>query len=326
MKKKVLILTAAILLLCLISACSPGASKTDTTTASSSAPTYTGPNAHKYGGILMLRFREFPRSWLLYDEARYNTNSEILNLVAAPLIRFDGKVFEPAIAEWYEVSEDNTTLTVAIKSNALWHDGTPVTADDYVFSREYMANEYWGDPSSLEAYTVNKLDDLTFEIVLAKPDEDILENYGSLHALPKHIYENITPVAAYTTDAVFPPVFNGPFKITEYTAEYIVLKPHDGFACGRPYLDEIYLRRANRQTEASVAFMAGDLDILVGQKADFMIGTNMIGGDVKYIELYTRNSGMFLGHHSHVHIEECGVTRNHAAVFMRPELLWTERR
>ncbi|HYD98655.1 MAG TPA: ABC transporter substrate-binding protein, partial [Alphaproteobacteria bacterium] len=40
----------------------------------------------------------------------------------------------PGVAESYTVSDDGKTYTFKLRQNANWSDGTPVTADDFVFS------------------------------------------------------------------------------------------------------------------------------------------------------------------------------------------------
>ncbi|HPN92558.1 MAG TPA: ABC transporter substrate-binding protein, partial [Rectinema sp.] len=40
----------------------------------------------------------------------------------------------PDLASSYQISSDGLTYTITMKKGASWHDGTPVTADDVVFS------------------------------------------------------------------------------------------------------------------------------------------------------------------------------------------------
>ena len=60
---------------------------------------------------------------------------------------------EPRIAESYEISEDGLDYTFKIRQDATFHDGTPVTVDDVVFSIErYKASEYQGSQISMMAH------------------------------------------------------------------------------------------------------------------------------------------------------------------------------
>ena len=40
------------------------------------------------------------------------------------------------LAESYEISEDGLNVTVKLKDGLTWHDGQPITADDFIFTLE----------------------------------------------------------------------------------------------------------------------------------------------------------------------------------------------
>ena len=51
---------------------------------------------------------------------------------------------KPDLAEEWGISFDGLTYNFALKENANWHDGNPVTADDVVFTIDLMR-----DPASV---------------------------------------------------------------------------------------------------------------------------------------------------------------------------------
>ena len=76
----------------------------------------------------------------------FNTTSAssdaVIELIFDKLIvvKADGS-FGPRLAkEWSIDDETHTKITFVLDENAKWHDGTPVTADDVVFTAEVMAN------------------------------------------------------------------------------------------------------------------------------------------------------------------------------------------
>ena len=78
---------------------------------------------------------------------------DICALVFSGLTRLNerGKV-EPDLARGWEASLDGMTYTFFLRSDAYWHDGTPVTADDVVFTigllqaPDFSGPLSWGPP------------------------------------------------------------------------------------------------------------------------------------------------------------------------------------
>ena len=58
------------------------------------------------------------------------------------LIRRDNETleFKPLLAKSWEVSEDRLSYIFHLRKDVKWHDGTPFTADDVVFSYDSVRN------------------------------------------------------------------------------------------------------------------------------------------------------------------------------------------
>lgn len=108
-----------------------------------------------------------------------------------------GKI-EPALAESWEMSEDNLRIVFTLRKGLQWSDGTPLTADDVVFSYNqiYLNEEIpsgardvirVGESQALP--TVNKLNDLQIEFTIPEPFAPFLSTTGGLSVLPKHILQ-----------------------------------------------------------------------------------------------------------------------------------------
>jgi peptide/nickel transport system substrate-binding protein len=52
----------------------------------------------------------------------------------------DSKTVVPSLADSWEISEDGTEYTFNLNPDATWHDGTPFTADDVIFTINWYAN------------------------------------------------------------------------------------------------------------------------------------------------------------------------------------------
>ncbi|WP_036477466.1 ABC transporter substrate-binding protein [Myxosarcina sp. GI1] len=141
---------------------------------------------------------------------------------------FDGLVsqnpitskIEPALAESWEMSEDNLQIVFTLRKGLQWSDGEPITADDVVFSYDglYLNEEIpsssrdvirIGESQALPK--VRKLNDLQIEFSVPEPFAPFLDTIGGLSILPAHILqpkvENKTPdgkplfLSTWTIDA-----------------------------------------------------------------------------------------------------------------------------
>ncbi|MCW2915735.1 MAG: extracellular solute-binding protein [Actinomycetia bacterium] len=106
--------------------------------------------------------RMYEQTGLLVDRALYDT-----------LLTFQGSDVSkpvPSLAESFKESADGKELTLKLRQGATFSDGTPVTADDVVFSLERV-RDLKGNPSFLLAdVTVTKTDATTVTLVSKKPN------------------------------------------------------------------------------------------------------------------------------------------------------------
>jgi len=222
-------------------------------------------NAHKYGGTVIMAYAGTPNSWLLYT-AGNTQECQLRALVTASLVRtVEKSAVELELADWYEVSEDQCSVTYHISDNAYWHDGTPITADDYMFSWDYIANDVWGSGSHDEddTSTIEKIDEKTLKLTNEYPLLTPVSGLEPGYCLPKHIYENIPVDQTMASEVNFPPILNGPFKVVEEVVdEYVRLAAHEQWVSGRPYLDEIILRQSVGDVQVSVALATGEVDFI----------------------------------------------------------------
>jgi ABC-type transport system substrate-binding protein len=138
----------------------------------------------------------------------------------------------PGLAESWEIEEwtspssvPGMKVTFHFVDNAVWHDGTPFTAEDLKFTYEYMQEQ--GIPRYLPFVQyieeLNLVDDYTLE-VYQNTTSYFAFHYIDVPILPKHIWEDVgdgwqdyDPVAEGDG-----PIGIGPWKFVEYVpGEYV---------------------------------------------------------------------------------------------------------
>ena len=189
--------------------------------------------------------------------------------------------WEPDLAESWEISEDQKTITLRLRSGLTWSDGDPLTADEVVWTvNEIVLNEdvETDDRDALliggELATFELIDDLTYRITLPSVYAGIFE-VASFAPLPRHIFEPLIEAEGAAavnsfwgvdTD-VTTIVGNGPFMIDEYLpSQRVVMTPNpryyeqDEWGQQLPYLDEFVIEFVEDQDTGLARFIAGESD------------------------------------------------------------------
>jgi ABC-type transport system substrate-binding protein len=153
-------------------------------------------------------------------------------------LNFETGELEPALAESWE-NPDPTTYIYHLR-DATFHDGTPVTADDVVFSVERAKELSWGAYGLSNLESVTALDDKTVEVKLTNPDWRFKYFFywppGSI--LSKSYFERVGD-----EEATRNPIGTNAFKLASSSESEIVLERfEDYWEEGLPYADRVILR------------------------------------------------------------------------------------
>jgi peptide/nickel transport system substrate-binding protein len=182
--------------------------------------------------------------------ATSDTDLSLIKLVYSGLYKFDAEGdVAPDLAESFpEVSEDGRSYTVQIKRNASWHDGTPITADDVIFTVQTLQNPEFKSPRRTEwqSTTIEKIDNYTVKFNLQSASAPFLNNL-TLPLLPKHIWEEVPANEFATSTKNIEAVGNGPYvvkevrQLSEGTVQNIMLKSFSNYHSRRAYIDTLKL-------------------------------------------------------------------------------------
>ena len=185
----------------------------------------------------------------------------------------------PALAESYEVSEDNLKITFKLRSNVTWHDGEPFTAKDVAFTFTSIADPNYTGPRFAEieklvgaqdyrdgkADTVTGIeviDEQTISFTYSEVYAAALANFAIRGILPEHIWGAI-PVGEWEkqTELLTKPIGTGAFKLVNFVPDqYVELVRNENYFLGAPKLEKVILKVSNQET-AQGELINGTLDI-----------------------------------------------------------------
>ncbi|MTD15772.1 hypothetical protein GIS00_17700 [Nakamurella sp. YIM 132087] len=129
--------------------------------------------------------------------------------------------------EWEQI--DDTTWEFTLRDGVKFHDGSPLTAEDVVFSWTRASGENYAIKSQISTFkSATAVDDTTVRIVTSSPDLLMPKRAAQIGIIPKAYYEGLG-ADAEARDAAFAaaPVGSGPYKFVEYSTERAVVEKAD---------------------------------------------------------------------------------------------------
>lgn len=164
-------------------------------------------------------------------------------------------------AATFEV-EDGRIFTFTIHDNVNWHDGEPVTAEDWKFAHEVIGHpDYTGvrygidmqNIEGMEEYHAGEADDIsglevidekTLKMTFKESTPSLLTGGIWTYPLAKHIFEDIPIEEMEESDAVRQnPIGFGPYKVeTIVPGESVTFSRNDDYWRGTPALESVTLK------------------------------------------------------------------------------------
>ena len=185
-------------------------------------------------------------------------------LFASPL-RMDAQWKpQPFLAERWELSPDNRSVTLFLRKDAVFHDGRPITAEDVKFSLEAVRQHHPFKSMYAPLNSVTIANSHTAVVRLSEPHPALLLAMSNslTPILPKHIYDNGEDLKVHSRNSN--PVGSGPFKLIEFKpGEHIVLERFDRFFLkDLPGLDRIIFKEYKDPSSMLLGFENGEVDAL----------------------------------------------------------------
>jgi ABC-type transport system substrate-binding protein len=184
---------------------------------------------------------------------------------------------QPALAESWDISDDNLVFTFHLREGVKFHDGTDFNADavKFSFDRQYVEDhpyndlgpwQYWGymDMSSI-VDRIEVVDDYTVKFYLQRVEAPFLANL----AMDFAAIVSPTAVEEYGAEFKNNPVGTGPFQFVSWTKDdNIVLDANKDYWGEGPYIDRLILRVIPDATARFLALQNGEVDVIDFPAAD----------------------------------------------------------
>lgn len=186
----------------------------------------------------------------------------------------------PGCAESWDISEDGTVYTFHLRDGLKWSDGTPLTANDFVYSiqrvltpsttaqyysmiADYIkgAKEFYEGTATAEELGAKALDDQTLEITLIQPTSFFIDVVSMWCYFPVQ-EATVSANGDRWTASADTYISNGPFKMEQINLGegYVLVKNENYWDADNVTLEKLTFRFILDSATALTAYESGDVD------------------------------------------------------------------
>jgi len=193
------------------------------------------------------------------------------------------RIYDAAVSDPM-YNDDYTQMTVELRDNIYWSDGTQFTADDLIYTvetlkanPEVLGQGGWAVQLGRFMESAEKIDDFTVQFNLTEPNprfHTLFEaQWNGIYMMPKHIMENVDDLGTWTFED---PVVLGTYIPTEYDPNgfWELYERRDdweqspaGIYTGNPGPKYVLTIFYGDSTRKAIAMSRGELDVFFD--ADF---------------------------------------------------------
>jgi peptide/nickel transport system substrate-binding protein len=189
----------------------------------------------------------------------------VWQLVYEGLVRaeLDGSI-APVLASEWKIDDTSTIYDFTLREDAKFSDGSPVLADDVVYSFERLKDG--GLPYAKDRFkslqSIAKLDDRTVRFTLSQPDAGFMLNLGSPFVVGSAI---MSKTWLQSHDPKTEMLGTGPFELVSYNPNVeMVLKRNEYYwdKDGAAKVAEMKIRYMPEQSAQIAAMKSGQIDLM----------------------------------------------------------------
>jgi peptide/nickel transport system substrate-binding protein len=166
------------------------------------------------------------------------------------------------------ISADGLTYTMKLRKDVKWHDGSPFTSKDVVFTYNTVLNKDLASPRYSETATrvaaISAPDDYTVVFKLKQVNAAFLS--GMLYIVPESILGKVAVADIKTHPfSIGDPkatIGTGPWKLQEWVKDdHVTYAKHTAYFRGEPALDQLVVKVIKDNTVVTQQLKTGELDV-----------------------------------------------------------------
>ncbi|WP_284177720.1 ABC transporter substrate-binding protein [Rhabdaerophilum sp. SD176] len=190
-------------------------------------------------------------------------NNQIARHMYETLVFMDQyQAIGPGLASSWKIIDD-TTWEFKLRANVKFHDGSPLTVDDVIFTFNRVPNVP-KSPAPKTSYirgkTIEKVDDLTFRVKTPKVEALMLNHLANIEIMSAKASANAT---TEDINAGKGAVGTGPYQFVEFVpGDRLVLKRNDAYWGNKEPWAKVTFRFIKSDPTRVAALLSGDVDVI----------------------------------------------------------------
>jgi peptide/nickel transport system substrate-binding protein len=169
--------------------------------------------------------------------------------------------FQPGLLTKWGWNDDKTKVWMEVRDGVKWHDGSPFTAEDVVWSLDRAANEKTGNPIQFIWSTANNYkiegNKITGDVVRFEPTYFMWMAFLTGYILPKAYYEKVGAEGFEKK-----PIGTGPYMFDAYEGNaFLRLKANPDYFGGKPAFETVIFKFVPDATSRVAEIESGSSDI-----------------------------------------------------------------
>lgn len=199
-------------------------------------------------------------------ETKSESVKSIVNIIYEPLFTEDEtKSAVPVLAKNFSVARGGEQITINLKDDVKWQDGTVFTAEDVVYTISKMCASgglYRKMADKIHSFTAADKNQVVINFEKPEPNPELLLNFPI-----------ISKSSAYVTDASFVPMGTGSYKFSSKTSTEILLEPNSIWHGGETSTRQISVKILKDKGAAAEAFNVSELDAITSNELGAGVAT-----------------------------------------------------